>query len=99
MLGDDEEYHTAHYIESRGNGHIGQIETEADAAHIVHCVNAHDALTARITELENALEDCLTAMRNGAPGNKFSCPPYRTLAYTNGRKVLRNSAALAEVQQ
>lgn len=38
--------------------------TPADTAHIVACVNAHDALTARVAELERALTRWQTFARD-----------------------------------
>ena len=58
--------------------YISPSETAAeDAQHIVACVNAHDALVARVAELEDALRDCVNFIadpdewydREGSPLN------------------------------
>ena len=44
---------------------------EANAAHIVACVNAHDALVARVAELEAALREAVKVIctyQDGTPG-------------------------------
>lgn len=49
-------YETWNYALWIGNDQ-GWQERCANAAHIVHCVNSHDALVARVAELEAALRE------------------------------------------
>lgn len=49
--------------------------TPADTAHIVACVNAHDALTARVAELEAALHKLANSAERVAEGLAYIGPP------------------------